>query len=276
MTRLEMYTINESGLTCTVKYTKKCIRKTFIPLAGMIVEDFRKTHTSRFTAEYQKATGPKPTGIGNKRYILSIAGPPGCGKSSIARLLQLFISEQGIVTHVLPMDGFHLKNSELKKNTVLIDGRDVNLYNIKGAKETYDTRNLFDSVKKLSQGKSFFWPVYSRNTHDPVEKGVRICDSHCIYIIEGNYLLLNEHPWKLLGSYFNKRIFIKSKKIILRPRIIRRKLMGGISKNQARLHYRRSDKRNIQEVLDMSGGYDLLLIQHGRYRYSLEPVSDKL
>ncbi len=252
MSRFETYTINESGLTCTIKYTKKSIQEAFIPLAQMIIEDFQKRR--------------------NGRYILCIAGPPGCGKSSTAKLSQLFIDERGIDAHVLPLDGFHLKNSELKKKTALIDGEEVFLHSIKGAKETYDTQKLFDCMKKLSRGDSFFWPVYSRTTHDPVEKGAHIGGNHSIYIIEGNYLLLSEHPWNLLQQYFNKRIFIASKQHILRPRVIRRKRMGGISRKTARRHYRISDRRNIQEVLDSSGGYDFLLTQRSRYRYDLSTI----
>ncbi len=248
MSLFDTYTITESGLPCTIKYTKKSIQKTFIPLVKMIVEDFRKKE--------------------NERYILCIAGPPGSGKSSIAHLLQLFCGDRGLDAHVLPLDGFHLKNSELKKKTALIDGGKIFLYDVKGAKETYDTAKLFDCMKKLSRGSSFFWPVYSRTTHDPVEKGEHIWDNHSLYIIEGNYLLLSEPPWVLLRPYFDKRIFIESRERILRPRIIGRKAKGGILRREARRHYRKSDRRNIREVLERSGGYDWHLAQQSRYRYS--------
>jgi len=252
MSRFEKFSITESALTCTVKYTKTCIKKTFIPLVRMITDDFQKG--------------------GNQHYILCIAGPPGCGKSSIAKLLQTLLEKRGIESQVLPMDGFHFKNSELKKKSAMVARKNVSLYSIKGAKETYDTEKLFDCMKKLSHGDSFYWPVYSRTTHDPVEKGVHIRDNHCIYIIEGNYLLLEDHPWNLLRKFFNKRIFITSQERILRPRVIRRKRMGGISRKEARQHYKKSDRRNILEVLDNSSGYDWLLTQRNRYRYDLSMI----
>jgi len=252
MSRFKKFSITESSLTCTIKYTRKCIEKTFIPLVREIAEDFQNS--------------------GDQRYILCIAGPPGCGKSSIAKLFQILLENRGIETRVLPLDGFHLKSSELKKKSTLVDGLELDLYSIKGAKETYDTGKLFDFMKKLSQGNTFFWPVYSRTTHDPVDKGVHICDNRCIYIIEGNYLLLSEHPWNLLRQYFNKRIFIASQESILRLRVIRRKRKGGISPKEARCHYKKSDRRNIREVLDNSDGYDWLITQRRRYRYDLSII----
>jgi len=250
MSRFQTFTITESELSFTVKYTKKSIERTFAPLVRQIAEDFQNS--------------------GRQRYILCIAGPPGCGKSSIAKLLQILLEKRGIEVQVLPMDGFHLKNSELKKKSAMIDGKYVSLYSIKGAKETYDTEKLFGCMKRLSRGDSFYWPAYSRTLHDPVEKGVWVKESRCIYIIEGNYLLLSQHPWTLLQQFFNKRIFTASRERILQPRIIRRKQMGGISRSEARCHYKKSDRRNIREVLAHSVGYDWLLTQRGRYRYTLQ------
>jgi len=252
MSRFKKFSITESSLTCTIKYTRKCIEKTFVPLVQEVAEDFQNG--------------------GDQRYILCIAGPPGCGKSSIAKLFQILLEDRRIEAQVLPLDGFHLKNRELKKKSALIGGLEVDLYSIKGAKETYDTKKLFDCIKRLSQGNTFFWPIYSRTTHDPVEKGVHINGNHFIYIIEGNYLLLSEHPWNLLRQYFNKRIFIASKECILRQRVIRRKRMGGISRKEAHRHYKKSDRRNIREVLNNSGGCDWLITQRRRYRYDLSII----
>jgi len=51
--------------------------------------------------------------------------------------------------------------------------------------------------------------------------------------------------------------------------VIKRKQRGGFTKKEARNHYRQSDSYNITEVLDLSCGYDYLLLQKGRYRYVL-------
>src|SRR3954467_11099728 len=44
------------------------------------------------------------------RRILGIAGPPGGGKSTVARAV---VAELGPAGHVVPMDGFHLAQAEL-------------------------------------------------------------------------------------------------------------------------------------------------------------------
>jgi pantothenate kinase len=249
MSRFYTFTITESELDFIIKYTKKSLEKAFFPLVRQIVEDFQNK--------------------GGQRYILCIAGPPGCGKSSIAKLLQILLEKQGIESQILPMDGFHLKNSVLKKKSVTIAGTETSLYSIKGAKETYSIETLVEYVQRLHRGDVFYWPTYSRTLHDPVDRGVRIDGGRYIYIVEGNYLLLLEHPWSQLQQYFDKRLFITSREFFLRPRVIRRKHMGGISRAEAHRHYRKSDRRNIREVLTNSGGYDWLLVQQGGYRYGL-------
>src|SRR4051812_50195831 len=44
------------------------------------------------------------------RRILGIAGPPGGGKSTVARAV---VAELGDVARLVPMDGFHLAQAEL-------------------------------------------------------------------------------------------------------------------------------------------------------------------
>ena len=124
-------------------------------------------------------------------------------------------------------------------------------------------------MAKLLSRNSFHWPLYSRNTHNPVEKGILLDSENALYIVEGNYLLLNFMPWNNLKKYFHKSIFISSKKRFLRKRLIQRKKRGGFSRFEAIRHYRDCDSENIDEVLEFSSGYDFLLTQRGAYRYTL-------
>jgi pantothenate kinase len=243
------YNIVESKKQSTVRYTKKTVRKSFLALIHTMKCDYEKLQT--------------------KPYILGVAGPPGCGKSTVSSLFKILLEDQGIETHVLPLDGFHLEDGELKKRKLVVGGCSTSLYERKGAKQTYNVDRLIHLIGKLKSGMSFYWPLYSRSTHNPVEKGIAIEKSDAIYIVEGNYLFLDCEPWNALGKYFDRKLFISSKKMFLRRRIIKRKRDGGFSKTYAKRHYKVCDSTNIDEVLSSSSGYQHLLIQRGSHRYTL-------
>ncbi len=241
------FEIVDSDLHLSIGYTEKTLRKTFPAVVDRIVEScIRRSNT---------------------RPVVAIAGPPGSGKSSIALVLQGFLKKRHLNALVLPLDGFHRKNSDLMAHTTRIGKMKVSLYDIKGAKETYNTPHLMECMEKLRSGEVFYWPLYSRSLHEPVEKGILVNGEVDLYIVEGNYLLLKSEPWNRLSPHFCLKIFIRSRKRFLKRGIISRKMKGGFSRIEARKHYLFSDRRNIDEVLADSTGYDCMLIQKGRYNY---------
>jgi pantothenate kinase len=247
-----LYEIIESDRQSTVQYTKKTVQESFIPLINTIIHHYEKSQT--------------------KPYTLALAGPPGCGKSAVSSIFKILLEAQGIVTYVLPLDGFHFNDEELKKMKTMRRNRPIALYERKGAKETYRVEHLVDLLAVLKSGQNLHWPIYSRSTHNPVEKGIFINNKDAIYIVEGNYLLLDCNPWNTLRKYFNRKIFISSKKRFLRKRIRQRKKKGGFSSAYARRHYRECDSENIDEVMTSSSGYDFLLTQRGAHRYTFSSL----
>lgn len=207
----------------------------------------------------------------DSRYITAIAGPPGCGKSSIAQLFaHLFKRDYNVDTIILPLDGFHYENDYLKSQKINLKNRIVTLYDVKGAPETYNTDYYITCLNKLYRGEEFFWPIYSRKLHNPIKNGIKVSKNRAIYIIEGNYLLLNESPWNSLFNYYNRRIFINSRFRFLKKRIVKRKIAGGFSRKEAVKHFIISDRENIKRVLKNSTEYDILINQIGKYRYILK------
>src|SRR5690606_2781008 len=70
---------------------------------------------------------------GTGRFIVGIAGPPGAGKSTLARTLCDRIAAAGVTVAVVPMDGFHLDDGLLEARGLLPR---------KGSPETFDVAGL--------------------------------------------------------------------------------------------------------------------------------------
>lgn len=249
-----IFLIEESNLKFKLYYTKTSIDKCFRKVSDLILDDFQKSN--------------------KQRYVVAVAGPPGCGKSSIAHLLSSLLKKNSkIETIVLPLDGFHYTNDYLK-STRYRDSSNHTLYDVKGAPESYDTGSYKDKLGKLVKGNEFYWPIYSRKTHNPVEKGIKILKQNAVYIIEGNYLLLDETPWRDFTHNYNIRIYINSKEKFLRKRIIKRKIAGGYNRMESKKHYMVSDRENIKRVLNDSRHYNILITQKRKYHYTFESIID--
>lgn len=247
MNRLVPFTIIESDMEWNLFYTMQTAQEAFRPLAAELAGQYH-------------AASIRP-------YCVAIGGPPGSGKSAIAAVLRDMLSETEITAIVLPLDGFHMSNEDLQSTRIILGGRSVSLLALKGASETYDTDRLQESLARLRAGEKFHWPIYSRITHEPSEKGLPIDNPQALYLIEGNYLLLQKKPWVSMRLYFDKAIYIASREGLLKKRILIRKMRGGYSGRDARRHFRQSDRRNISIIMEHSGNFDYLLEHHGDYSY---------
>ncbi len=243
------FNIEESDLEQTLYYTRDTVKFAFMPLVDHIL-------------------GARPLSE-NRPIRIGLAGPPGSGKSSIASTLRLLLEEKCASTLVLPLDGFHKTNSTLMSSTVERGGRLFTLYELKGSSASYDTDAFMKTVSGMRNGKNFSWPVYSRTLHEPVQDAIKPSGEEAVYIVEGNYLLLDKSPWNGLHDFFDVRIFIMSNARTLKRGLIRRKMRGGYDAKETKIHYRRCDRENIREVLRFSKIYDFSLYRKRPFRYDL-------
>jgi pantothenate kinase len=247
MSRLVSFTITESDMEWSLFYTRETIDESLRPLAAELALQYESN--------------------ASRPYCVALGGPPGSGKSAIAAVLRDMLSVPGITAIVLPLDGFHRRNEELRSTHIIQGGRSVSLLALKGASETYDIDRLQENLARLRTGEKFHWPIYSRITHETSEKGLLIDNPQALYLIEGNYLLLQRKPWVSMRSFFDKTIYIESREGLLKKRILMRKMRGGYSGRDARRHFRKSDRRNISIIMEHSGNFDYLLEHRGDYSY---------
>lgn len=169
-------------------------------------------------------------------FLVGLSGAPATGKSTTSELLVNGLQNLGYKTQLCPMDGFHFDNDTLEK---------MNLRSIKGAIETFDVDNFAIMINDLFiQGKKpFYFPIYSRELHNPVAKGFLIESDTQIFIIEGNYIFADHGKWIEISSKLDLKIFLTADENVLRERLIERHMAGG---------------KSIEETMDKVENVDLV------------------
>ncbi len=178
-------------------------------------------------------------GDGTRRFVF-LAAPPGTGKSTLAAVVERRAAHLDLDT--VGIDGFHHPQSYL--DTHDLDG--VPLAAIKGAPETFDVARLGQFLAR-SATQATRWPVYDRVLHDVVPDGALV--EAGLVLLEGNWLLLDEPGWRELSAHSVFNVFIDADPALLRERLIRRKVRGGLDLPAATRFYERSDRPNIDRVL---------------------------
>ena len=149
-------------------------------------------------------------GVVADRFIVGIAGPPGAGKSTIAAQIAAAI---GVGARVVPMDGFHFDNAVLDR---------MGLRARKGAPETFDALGFVHLMQRLRSGGDAAIAVFDRDA-DLARAGADLVTGADKYlIVEGNYLLLNEAPWRDLVPLFDLTVALWRVGVIMAKRLPRR------------------------------------------------------
>ncbi|WP_406505852.1 nucleoside/nucleotide kinase family protein [Streptomyces sp. NBC_00212] len=124
--------------------------------------------------------------VPGRRRILGIAGPPGAGKSTLAGKLVRRLDGQAVL---VPMDGFHLANGELRRL-----GRTER----KGAPDTFDAAGyaaLLGRLRSPDPGTVVYAPDFDRSLEEALAGSIPVAPQVPLVVTEGNYLLHDEGAW---------------------------------------------------------------------------------
>lgn len=186
------------------------------------------------------------------RVIIVLAGPPGSGKSTVAAKVVSNINNvlPQPIAAVLPMDGFHYSRAFL--NTLL---NHEEAHERRGAHWTFDAKAVVDLVRQLHASREnvtdILWaPSFDHKIKDPVPMAIRISPDTRIVIVEGNWLLYDQHPWNQIVGYADDTWFVDVEPHLALQRVAARHLTSGIEKTlEAALdRARNNDMRNGEEV----------------------------
>jgi fructokinase len=184
------------------------------------------------------------------RLRVAVAGPPGAGKSTLAAALVERLNRDEAVAALVPMDGFHLDNA-------ILDARGLRAR--KGAPETFDAHGVVRMVERLGGEAEVVIPGFDRARDIAIAGAAVVGPETRIAVVEGNYLLLDEAPWRDLRPLWDLSVMLSPPVEVLRARLIDRWLTHGHDLAAAEARAMGNDIPNALRVIGGSLPADLVL-----------------
>jgi pantothenate kinase len=185
----------------------------------------------------------------DRRRILGICGAPGAGKSSLAGAL---LGALGSAAALVPMDGFHLANSEL----VRLGRRDR-----KGAIDTFDGAGYVALLRRLRAADEpvVYAPEFRREIEEAIAGAIAISRDVPLVITEGNYLLVDAEPWNALSTLLDQIWYLEPDEGVRQERLIARHMAFGKPPALARSWSLGPDQRNAELIAATRTAADLII-----------------
>ncbi|MDM4762158.1 nucleoside/nucleotide kinase family protein [Galbitalea sp. SE-J8] len=177
----------------------------------------------------------------DRRLLVGIAGAPGVGKSTVAAVVSTALPDAALV----PMDGFHLANSELDR---------LGRRERKGAPDTFDASGFVAAVARIrADDGAVYLPRFDRSIEESLAGAIAIEPEHRVVIVEGNYLLLDAVPWRELAALLDVTYALEVPHDIRLERLIARHIAFGKDPDAARAWALGPDEANARLVEAAAG-----------------------
>lgn len=214
-------------------------------------------------AHLTRALYSKAGNSDSRRLVVSIAGVPGLGKTTLVSRIMDQLSG-GIVAAALPQDGFHFSRADLSR---FPDPQEA--LERRGAPFTFDASAFVKKVASLHSGERVTAPSFDHALKDPTDNGITIGEEVSIVLIEGNYVSLSDPVWDEIESYVDETWFVSTPLNMVRTRLISRHLASGICASQQEAEERadRNDLINAQYIISHSKPTQVLIVESGRDKF---------
>ncbi|MEY4980606.1 MAG: Uridine kinase [Pseudomonadota bacterium] len=173
------------------------------------------------------------------RRLLGVVGPPGAGKSTLAALMAQHLGQQA---QSVPMDGFHLAQTELER---------LGRAQRKGAPDTFDAAGYAALLRRLRQqtpDEVVYAPDFRRNLEEPVAGALPVFAHTPLVMTEGNYLLLTEDGWGGVAQLLDEVWYLQVDAGLRLERLAQRHQQFGRSREQALAWIASTDEPNARRI----------------------------